>query len=178
MADERRMLSRFGVWLMAALCPPNETADKVYNSLVWRFQFRWICFWNSLYFQIYIFSASPGSAPALQSTERTGVLHFQTAKVEEADSDEFVDILPSEEVETAMAHATTLTEIDVGRETCHVVTSSLVEGIRDGTTPVTPLVSRVPQEEFWATSVGRFRFSLDQLSPQLKMIHALLSNFL
>lgn len=29
-----------------------------------------------------------------------------------------------------MAEATTLTETDVGRETCHVVTSSLVEGIK------------------------------------------------
>ncbi|KAJ1358041.1 hypothetical protein KIN20_016345 [Parelaphostrongylus tenuis] len=29
MADERRMLSRFGVWMMAALCPPNQNADQV-----------------------------------------------------------------------------------------------------------------------------------------------------
>ncbi|PIO63032.1 hypothetical protein TELCIR_15387 [Teladorsagia circumcincta] len=29
MADERRMLSRFGVWMMAALCPPNANADQV-----------------------------------------------------------------------------------------------------------------------------------------------------
>lgn len=32
MADERRMLSRFGVWMMAALCPPNQNADPVGNS--------------------------------------------------------------------------------------------------------------------------------------------------
>lgn len=41
MADERRMLSRFGVWLMAALCPPTEIADKkaigymMYNVFQW-----------------------------------------------------------------------------------------------------------------------------------------------
>lgn len=29
MSDERRMLSRFGVWMMAALCPPIPEAPKV-----------------------------------------------------------------------------------------------------------------------------------------------------
>lgn len=35
MSDERRMLSRFGVWLMAALCPPTPEAPSV-GSLPFR----------------------------------------------------------------------------------------------------------------------------------------------
>ncbi|VDM29135.1 unnamed protein product [Toxocara canis] len=33
MADERRMLSRFGVWLLAALCPPVPEARPVSSFL-------------------------------------------------------------------------------------------------------------------------------------------------
>ncbi|VDK22869.1 unnamed protein product, partial [Anisakis simplex] len=34
MADERRMLSRFGVWLMATLCPPVPEARPVRKVLL------------------------------------------------------------------------------------------------------------------------------------------------
>ncbi|KAL6726462.1 hypothetical protein Aduo_008429 [Ancylostoma duodenale] len=117
--------------------------------------------------------ASPATpAPAVFSE---GGLCFQTATVEHTGDEEFVGILPSEEFEIAMAEATTLTETDVGRETCHVVTSSLVEGIK-GPSGSTQQPPKIPADDFWQTSVGRFRFSIDQLPPQLKMIHALLVN--
>ncbi|RCN52728.1 hypothetical protein ANCCAN_01104 [Ancylostoma caninum] len=117
--------------------------------------------------------ASPATpAPAVFSE---GGLCFQTATVEHTGDEEFVGILPSEEFEIAMAEATTLTETDVGRETCHVVTSSLVEGIK-GPSGSAQQAPKVPADDFWQTSVGRFRFSIDQLPPQLKMIHALLVN--
>ncbi|KAK6060026.1 hypothetical protein COOONC_02314 [Cooperia oncophora] len=73
--------------------------------------------------------ASPATATAPSGFSEGG-LCFQTATVEQTGDEEFVGILPSEEVEVAMAEATTLTETDVGRETCQVVTSSLVEGVK------------------------------------------------
>ncbi|KAJ1358037.1 hypothetical protein KIN20_016341 [Parelaphostrongylus tenuis] len=106
-----------------------------------------------------------------------GGLRFQTAVVEHTGDDEFVGVLPSEELEIAIAEATTLTETDVGRETCQVVTSSLVEGIKGSSSPnQQPQQHKNPSDDFVTTSVGRFRFSIDQLPPQLKMIHALLVN--
>ncbi|KJH50229.1 hypothetical protein DICVIV_03593 [Dictyocaulus viviparus] len=41
MADERRMLSRFGVWMMAALCPPNQNADQKAISYIMYNVFQW-----------------------------------------------------------------------------------------------------------------------------------------
>ncbi|KAK6060025.1 hypothetical protein COOONC_02313 [Cooperia oncophora] len=41
MADERRMLSRFGVWMMAALCPPNVNADEKAISYIMNNVFQW-----------------------------------------------------------------------------------------------------------------------------------------
>uniref|UniRef100_A0A158PBJ8 Protein unc-79 homolog n=1 Tax=Angiostrongylus cantonensis TaxID=6313 RepID=A0A158PBJ8_ANGCA len=41
MADERRMLSRFGVWMMAALCPPNQNADQKSISYIMYNVFQW-----------------------------------------------------------------------------------------------------------------------------------------
>ncbi|VDL75775.1 unnamed protein product, partial [Nippostrongylus brasiliensis] len=113
---------------------------------------------------------SKGASPAATSAPTAfseGGLCFQTATVEHTGDEEFVGILPSEEVEVAMAEATTLTELDVGRETCQVVTSSLVEGIK-GSTP-SGQQPKIQTDDFWTTSVGRFRFSIDQLPPQLRM---------
>lgn len=70
-----------------------------------------------------------------------GSFQFLTAKVQqESPADEFVGILPSEDVETAMAQAVTLTETDVGRETCQVITQTLIESLKG--TPLTPLFPR------------------------------------
>uniref|UniRef100_A0A915CI63 Uncoordinated protein 79 n=1 Tax=Parascaris univalens TaxID=6257 RepID=A0A915CI63_PARUN len=112
---------------------------------------------------------------AVVDTSENPLLRFQTANVlEEEQSCEFVGVLPTEEVETAMAQATTLTETDVGHETCQVVTATLVDNVKGAT----PLQSHTPKptSEFWDTSVGRFRFSIANLPPQLRLINALLTN--
>ncbi|CAJ0941967.1 unnamed protein product, partial [Mesorhabditis belari] len=104
-------------------------------------------------------------------------LQFHSGAVVELNDDECVGILPSEEVEMEMAEAVTLTESDVGREGCHVITTTLIEG--KGGTPSSS--SQLPQSTppaFWDTSVGRFRFTLDQLPAQLKLVHSLLQNLL
>ncbi|VDK31435.1 unnamed protein product [Gongylonema pulchrum] len=66
-----------------------------------------------------------------------------------------------------------MTETDVGRETCHVVTSSLVENIKGSPDQSEP---QKQAPEFWDTSVGRFRFTLADLPPQLRLIHSILTN--
>ncbi|VDM97776.1 unnamed protein product [Thelazia callipaeda] len=112
------------------------------------------------------------SVIAKSSTPPTSELRFQTATIHEANV-EFVGLLPSEEVETATAQATTLTETDVGCETCHVITSSLVENIKGWS------MDNSDQKEnihFWNTSIGRFRFTLADLPPQLCLIHSILTN--
>uniref|UniRef100_A0A8R1UE95 Uncoordinated protein 79 n=1 Tax=Pristionchus pacificus TaxID=54126 RepID=A0A8R1UE95_PRIPA len=95
------------------------------------------------------------------------------------EGDEYVGILPTEEIESAMAETTTLTEKDVGRETCHVLMSTLVQG-KTGSTPMlaTSPSSRsgVENECFWETSVGRFKFSFDSIPSQLRFIFALYKN--
>ncbi|VDK82206.1 unnamed protein product [Litomosoides sigmodontis] len=99
-------------------------------------------------------------------------LQFQTATIHET-SVEFVGLLANEEVETAVAHETTLTERDVGCETHHVITSSLIEDVKG------LLVEDTATKEttkFWNTSVGRFRFSLSDLPSQLRLIHSILTN--
>lgn len=87
---------------------------------------------------------------------------------------EFVGILPTEEIESEMIQAYTLTEGDVGRETCQVVTTSHVEGLKGATPTGGPPSLPTVQAEFWDTSVGRFRFQMETLPAQLKLIKALL----
>ena len=113
-----------------------------------------------------------GTEEPLTQTQR-GSFQYLTANVqEEIAEDEFVGLLPTEEIESAIAQATTLTETDVGRETCQIVTATMFESLKG-----TPLQPRENTKlEFWNTSVGRFRFSLDQLPAQLRLIYSLLQN--
>jgi hypothetical protein len=106
-----------------------------------------------------------------QQLSRSGNLNYLTASLhEETANDEFVGILPSEEVETATAEQVTLTERDVGHETCQIITATLIDSLKN-----TPLQLRPnEQPEFWDTSVGRFRYRIDQLPPQLQFVYALL----
>jgi hypothetical protein len=41
MSDERRMLSRYGVWLMAALCPPTPDAPDAAIGYIMSMLFQW-----------------------------------------------------------------------------------------------------------------------------------------
>ncbi|VDN58014.1 unnamed protein product, partial [Dracunculus medinensis] len=117
---------------------------------------------------------SPDVLQCKDETPKANILQYQTAKVHEGIEDmEFVGVLPSEELEIGVAAATTLTEIDVGHESCHVVTSTLVDSVK-GVPEQAPLKV---QSEFWDTSVGRFRFTIDKLPPQLRLIHSILTNF-
>ncbi|KAL4003430.1 Cation-channel complex subunit UNC-79 family protein [Acanthocheilonema viteae] len=117
-------------------------------------------------------SSSPSSLIQKSATIDGVKLQFQTATIHETNV-EFVGLLPSEEVETAVAHATTLTERDVGCETHHIITSSLIENVKGSLVEDTTVRESA---KFWNTSVGRFRFSLSDLPPQLCLIHSILTN--
>uniref|UniRef100_A0AC35TMA7 Protein unc-79 homolog n=1 Tax=Rhabditophanes sp. KR3021 TaxID=114890 RepID=A0AC35TMA7_9BILA len=41
MSDERKMLSRFGIWIMAALCPPTKEASKESVGYILAMLFQW-----------------------------------------------------------------------------------------------------------------------------------------
>lgn len=64
----------------------------------------------------------------------------------------------------------------MGHETCQIVTAIMCENLRNTPTQANAavLMATAKKAEFWDTSVGRFRFTLDQLSPQLKLIYSLL----
>uniref|UniRef100_A0A915E3W4 Uncoordinated protein 79 n=1 Tax=Ditylenchus dipsaci TaxID=166011 RepID=A0A915E3W4_9BILA len=99
----------------------------------------------------------------------------KTAMLEEETSrDEFVGVLPSEEIETATAQATTLTERDVGHETCQILQTTLVDSLKKH--PTQPQQPKRSRTEFWDTSVGRFRFQFQQLPASLRFIHSLVMN--
>ncbi len=73
-----------------------------------------------------------------------------------------------------MAQATTLTENDVAQATCQVVTATLIENLKG--TPLTPRTTNAQfvEPNFWYTSLGKFRFALDDLPGHLQLIYALL----
>ncbi|PAV81415.1 hypothetical protein WR25_22228 [Diploscapter pachys] len=119
--------------------------------------------------------------PSDNSGSLSSGMRFQTAKVEvDQAGDEFVDVLPEEELEIGLAEAVTLTASDIGIESGQAVKSTTVEGIKGQLTPMSASQSKAlgsvttTSTDFWDTSVGRFRFTFDQLPSQLKMIHALL----
>lgn len=79
-------------------------------------------------------------------------------------------IMPAEKVVSAVARAVTLSEADVATATVQVSKPNVV-GENDG--PVEP----GPDDDlsdFWHTSVGKFRFTIDELPQHLQYIHQLL----
>lgn len=120
-----------------------------------------------------LFSIDPQQASQqFLQDPKTGTLRFLTAnQQEEQANDEYVGILPSEEIEIATAQQTTLTESDVGHEfSCQITTAALIDSLKN-----TPLQLRPNMKtEFWDTSVGRFRFRIDQLPSELQFVYSLL----
>ncbi|XP_068085270.1 protein unc-79 homolog [Anabrus simplex] len=97
--------------------------------------------------------------------------HIMTATVETVTEQlDLAPIIPAEKVVAAVARAVTLTDTDVATATVQVAKATLV-GENDQP------IEGGPDEDlddFWHTSVGKFRFSLDELPQQLQFIHQLL----
>ncbi|KAK8775211.1 hypothetical protein V5799_031444 [Amblyomma americanum] len=115
---------------------------------------------------------SPDSAveaePVSQPTE---VQTLMTATFEEcAGHLDTVAIMPTEQVVTAFARAVTLTEDDVPEAKCTVASATLVD--ENDRAVIAP--EPVEDSSFWHTSQGKFRFTIDELPPQLRVIYVLL----
>ncbi|XP_023216123.1 protein unc-79 homolog [Centruroides sculpturatus] len=98
--------------------------------------------------------------------------HFPilTATVEECATElDTVAIMPTEQVVTAHARAVTLTEDDVARAKCTIVSATLVD---ENDQTVTNLKEN--DDGFWHTTQGKFKFTLEELPPQLQLIYVLL----
>ncbi|XP_055852716.1 protein unc-79 homolog isoform X5 [Episyrphus balteatus] len=88
-------------------------------------------------------------------------------------------IMPSEKVVTAVARSVTLSDADVATATVQVAKAAIVGSSED-----VDLNGSVTDEngddiedgdDFWHTSVGKFKFSLDSLPQTLQYIHQLLT---
>lgn len=106
---------------------------------------------------------------SIQDLKAGNVRYLTASLYEELPKDEFVGILPSEEIESAVAQQVTLTETDVGLETCQVMTSALIDSLKN-----TPVQLKPNKIEFWDTTVGRFRFCIDQLPAELQFVYSIL----
>ncbi|XP_059622044.1 protein unc-79 homolog [Phlebotomus argentipes] len=107
------------------------------------------------------------------------LFQIMTATVETVSEQlDLAAIMPSEKVVTAVARSVTLSDADVATATVQVAKPNLVggpgsEGDRsgDGEDGTDELEDG---EDFWHTSVGKFKFALDSLPQQLQYIHQLL----
>lgn len=99
------------------------------------------------------------------------LIQIMTATVETVSEQlDLASIMPAEKVVSAVARAVTLTDTDTATATVQVAKPNLV-GENDQ--PVEP----GPDDDlsnFWHTSVGKFRFSIEELPQQLQYIHQLL----
>ncbi|XP_070377842.1 protein unc-79 homolog isoform X1 [Dermacentor albipictus] len=96
---------------------------------------------------------------------------LMTATLEECTGHlDTVAIMPTEQVVTAFARAVTLTEDDVPEAKCTVASATLVDENDHAVLAPEP----AEDSSFWHTSQGKFRFTIDELPPQLRLTFALL----
>ncbi|XP_076762513.1 UNC-79 domain-containing protein isoform X8 [Xylocopa sonorina] len=83
-------------------------------------------------------------------------------------------IMPTEKVMSAVARAVTLSETDVATATVSVAKPRLI-GENDQPLNLSP---ENETDDFWHTSVGKFRFNIEDLPEQLQYIHKLLKEIM
>ncbi|CAG0891189.1 unnamed protein product [Darwinula stevensoni] len=99
--------------------------------------------------------------------------HIQTATVETVQED-IAPMIPQERAVTATARAITITDDDVATAKVEVA-SAIVVNENDEPVPVGSEESdHQSREQFWITSVGKFKFSLTELPCQLQLIYHML----
>ncbi|KAG4066741.1 hypothetical protein HA402_012808 [Bradysia odoriphaga] len=107
------------------------------------------------------------------------VCSIMTATVETVSEQlDLAAIMPSEKVVSAIARSITLSDADVATATAQVSKPSLVIGpdVDKINESVEDLSDELEDgEDFWHTSVGKFKFALDTLPQPLQYIHKLLS---
>ncbi|XP_063709308.1 protein unc-79 homolog isoform X4 [Culicoides brevitarsis] len=104
------------------------------------------------------------------------VCSIMTATVETvAEPLDLAAIMPSENVVSAIARSVTLTDTDVATATASVARPQIIGDSAETIDGVPEDEELEDGEEFWQTSVGRFKFSIDQLPQPLQYIHQLLT---
>ncbi|XP_006613749.1 protein unc-79 homolog isoform X9 [Apis dorsata] len=83
-------------------------------------------------------------------------------------------IMPTEKVMSAFARAVTLSETDVATATVSVAKPRII-GENDEPLNLSP---ENETDDFWHTSVGKFRFNIEDLPEQLQYIHKLLKEIM
>ncbi|XP_034177759.2 UNC-79 domain-containing protein [Osmia lignaria lignaria] len=83
-------------------------------------------------------------------------------------------IIPTEKVMSAVARAVTLSDTDVATATVSVAKARLI-GENDQPLNLSP---ENEADDFWHTSVGKFRFNIEDLPEQLQYIHKLLKEIM
>lgn len=84
-------------------------------------------------------------------------------------------MLPSEKIVTAVARSVTLSDADVAQATVQIAKPSIIGVEQDSTENLNLSSDDSSDGDFWHTSVGKFKFSIEQLPQTLQFIHQLLS---
>lgn len=84
-------------------------------------------------------------------------------------------MMPSEKVVTAVARSVTLSDADVAQATVQIARPSIVGADQDSADNLNMSSDESSDGDFWHTSVGKFKFCIDQLPQTLQFIHQLLS---
>ncbi|XP_026830601.1 protein unc-79 homolog, partial [Ooceraea biroi] len=101
--------------------------------------------------------------------------HIMTATVETVSEQlDLAAIMPTEKVMSAVARTVTLSETDVATATVSVAKPHLI-GEDDEPVNLSP---ETDLDDFWHTSVGKFRFTIEELPEQLQYIHKLLKEMM
>ncbi|XP_034946562.1 protein unc-79 homolog isoform X2 [Chelonus insularis] len=83
-------------------------------------------------------------------------------------------ILPTEKIMSAVARAVTLSESDVATATVSIAKPNI---IGENDQPLSPSPEN-DADDFWHTTMGKFRFNIDELPEQLQYIHKLLKEIM
>ncbi|EAT36519.1 AAEL011392-PA [Aedes aegypti] len=106
------------------------------------------------------------------------VCSIMTATVETVSEQlDLAAIIPSEKVVTAVARSVTLSDADVATATVQIAKPTIVgdstEGLEESADSETHY-DLEDGDDFWHTSVGKFKFTIDNLPQSLQYIHQLL----
>ncbi|XP_062699699.1 protein unc-79 homolog isoform X2 [Aedes albopictus] len=106
------------------------------------------------------------------------VCSIMTATVETVSEQlDLAAIIPSEKVVTAVARSVTLSDADVATATVQIAKPTIVGDSAEGLEESADSETHYDLEEgddFWHTSVGKFKFTIDNLPQSLQYIHQLL----
>lgn len=83
-------------------------------------------------------------------------------------------MLPSEKIVTAVARSVTLSDADVAQATVQIAKPSIVGAEQDSVENINLSSDDSSDGDFWHTSVGKFKFCIEQLPQTLQFIHQLL----